>query len=229
MFTINKFSVILVMAILSLPAPDHAQDAQLINATSVPQIAVAIDGRLLYPNFPQGLYTAGSATDTARVVYKIKDLRGGSERTLTMDFAPGSRQALVIYGDFSPLANPSAKRKTTTPNVKLFSLDYALASDESRLRYRVANLIPNQIIRLLAEPEPVEIPPGQSFAIGGQKGMVTLQVQIGAEKIPVPIRQRQVLRNCDIIFYETGTGAAFIRFFEPGDDANGEPAESLEE
>ena len=218
MFTINRLIVIkAVFCLLGGLSLLPAQDVQFINAAAVPAISLAIDGKVLYPNFPQGLYTAGSATNTGKITCKIKDLSGGGARTLTMNFTPNSRQALVIYGDFSPLADQNSTRKTVTPNVKLLPLDYALAEHESPLRYRVVNLIPDRPLQLLNGDEVIDLPFEQSFAISGQKAIATLTARIGRKEIPVLIHQRQVLRNCDVIFYESGTGPAFIRFFEPNE------------
>ncbi|MDR1190439.1 MAG: hypothetical protein LBK60_02075 [Verrucomicrobiales bacterium] len=202
-----------------------AQEVRLINATSVPEISVAIDGRPCYPRFSQGGYTGGSVTDSGAVVYQIKDLRGGKERALTVTFAPGSRQALVIHGDFSPSADKNSKRKNAPPNVKLFPLDFALKKDESRLRYRLVNLVPGQTLQLLAKPEPIEIPHGEILTLSGQKPTVTLTVRVTDRCIPVLIHQQGVLRDCVIIFYETGGGVDFIRFFEPNRAADGKAGE----
>jgi hypothetical protein len=225
---LKLINILVLCGVSSLAS--FAQEVYLVNAASVPEIFVSIDGQPFYPHFPQGLYTAGSATHTEKVSYKIQDPPGGANRTLTASFAPHSRQAAVIYGDFSPLTEPRSKRKTSTPNIKLFPLDFALAKNESRLRYRVVNLLPEKTLRLTVGSDPVEIPFEQSFAISGQKSLATLTVRIGETSIPVLIHQRRILRNCDVIFYPDANGEIrFIRFFEPNPDANDESDESIPE
>lgn len=207
-----------------------AQEVQLINATSVAEISLSIDGRLLYPKFPAGLYTAGSASDSAKVSYKIQDPSSGKTCTLTANFSPHSHQALLFYGDFSPVTGSPSKRNSSVPNIKLWPLDYALAKNESRLRYRVVNLLPGQTLWLESDGELIEIPFEQKFSLNEQKPVVTLTVKIGGETIPVLIRQRRILRNCDIIFYPDYNGkTSFIRFFEPNPDTNDETGESATE
>ncbi|MDR2462418.1 MAG: hypothetical protein LBD30_01405 [Verrucomicrobiales bacterium] len=221
----NKLARTWVLGGLLALASSSAQEVYLINATSVPAISVTIDGRPFYPFFPQGLYTGGSATDRAAVVYQIKDLRGEKERSLTMNYQPRSRQALVIHGDFTPSADKNSRRHAAFPNVKLFPLDLTPPKDEPRLRYHLVNLIPNQTLRLLANPEPIDIPCGQILTLSGQKPLVTLTVQVADRHLPVLIHQRRVLRDCHLIFYETGAGASFIRFFTPIPAAGDEPEE----
>ncbi|MDR1145791.1 MAG: hypothetical protein LBK71_06620 [Verrucomicrobiales bacterium] len=219
MFIASKLSVF--AGWLALAPTVGAQAVYLINATGVPEIAVSVSGSALYPRFPQGLYTAGSATDSGTVRYQIQDPRSGRERTLTMAFPPGARQALIVHGDFSLPTAPARgrKRQAAPPNVRLLPLDCARPPGATGLRYRLVNLLPAPL-RLVTQPEPLTVAGGGMLTVSGQPAVTTLTVEVSGSVMPVLIAQRRTLRDCDVIFYESGSGPAFIRFFEPSADSD---------
>ena len=62
----------------TLPA---TTSVQIVNATSVPAIALRINDRIAYDNFPQGLKTADSPASLLKAVYEAEDRQTGSRAT----------------------------------------------------------------------------------------------------------------------------------------------------
>jgi hypothetical protein len=199
---------------------------QIVNATSVPEVALSVNGQPFYPKFPQGLYTGDAPTELLRVRYTITEPKKGLTVETNLVFPPSKHSTVLITGDFTtnrpfvPLAEPLpgnalATNKTPPPYVVFTVLSHDLAEGEAPLRYRFFNGMKERSVRISAPNDsPREILPGTMTVYSGQKPMVEFESMVGEVKIPVLIRQEGLIRNCLVVFYEKNGKPTFMRAFE---------------
>ena len=194
---------------------------QIINACSMPLIDLEIDGRLCYPGFTQGLYTADAPTERLKSVYTVIDPVSGDRASHSVELKPDTRQSLILIGDFSNTAQDDGKKPKTgrgtdlkIPGPSFLVFSHEPAPGEKPLRYRLVNGIPGQVLHLLNGKETVDVDFGKSFALCGQPPVATLHVRVENHNCPVFINQQGTPRNCTVVFYKSEKGYAFMRVFE---------------
>ncbi len=201
-------------------------NVQIVNATCVPEIALWINNQAAYPRFPRGLCTSDAPLPYLKAEYKIRDLKSGREAARALGFENGSRQTLILLGDFKVprrggdylevLEEANDEKSKKRLNVAFLVLPHALGKGEKLLRYRIVNGMPGQALELLLNrgAERIPVAPGGFYALEHQPPVATLDVEVGGRRLPVQINQERHFRNCTIVFYKTEQGPAFVRVFE---------------
>jgi len=225
-----KFLSLMIFA-CAIPALCLAQDedwvrVQIVNATCAEDISVSIDDELLYPNFPQGLYTADGKTRIKGGTFQITKLRNQREVERFIQLPKNTDQSLFIIGDFSidvppeemPQPEVDAPPETDDaypPNVHLVLLPHTLEPDQEPVRVRFLNAVPGQLLTVHSEESgELQILPGEHKAFIGQSSETEYQAKISGDTVPVHLRQEGPLRNCTVVFYLAEGRASFARIFE---------------
>ncbi|HEY5707480.1 MAG TPA: hypothetical protein VIS96_18120 [Terrimicrobiaceae bacterium] len=202
---------------------------QIVNATSVPAIALRINDRIAYENFPQGLKTADSPASLIKAIYQAEDTRTGSRATSAeITYEAGSNQSLVILGDFSTDVPPgvlrhpgralTAEEKQYPPNV-LFQV-FSHAATESPVRLRIINGMPGRNLSVVASGREIFVKPGEFAVLSGQPAIARYVARVDGEKISLLMRQEGLIRNAIVIFYLKSGRPAFMRAFENNAESN---------
>jgi hypothetical protein len=219
----------------SLPA---TASVQIVNATSVPAIALRINDGLAYENFPQGLKSADSPTSALTVTYEAEDKRTGHRaKSAEITYQPGTNQSLVILGDFSTgslsgtLQGPGhaivGKSGQYPPSV-LFQV-FPHAANEAPVRLRIINGMPGKSLTFVAGRQEMVVEPGNFAVLAGEPAFALYQVKTDGEEISVLMRQEGLVRNAMIIFFLKNGRPAFMRAFENTADSNRRAKESAKE
>ena len=202
---------------------------QIVNATSVPNIALKVNGQSSYPEFAQGLYTADAPVDFLTAVYssKFQDLEVKSEEFV---FSPRTHQSIVILGDFSTRTPPGAlpqpaqplsvPDKSYPPNILFLHFPHELESQEKSLRLTVVNGIPGKVLSFSDGASSREINPGENVKVYGQSPIATYIAKVDELEIPVLMRQEGLLRNALVVFYLKDGKPSFMRAFENSEASN---------
>ena len=132
---------------------------QIVNATSVPAIALRINDRLAYESFPQGLKSADSPTSTLKATYEAEDKQTGRfAKSAEINYKPGTNQSLVILGDFSTEPPAGTLRRPGRalvgngeqhPPSILFQV-FSHAAKEAPVRVRIINGMPGKSLTFVA-------------------------------------------------------------------------------
>ena len=231
-FVFFRLAVIVVLALDSqalaqtLPA---TTSVQIVNATSVPAIALRINDRIAYENFPQGLKTADSPASLLKAVYEAEDRQTGSRATSAkITYEPGTNQSLVILGDFSTDTPPGVLRhpgraltgedKQYPPNV-LFQV-FSHAATEAPVRLRIINGMPGKSLTFVAGRREIVVKPGEFAVLAGQPATARYLAKVDGENISLLMRQEGLIRNAMIVFFLKSGRPAFMRAFENNADSN---------
>jgi len=202
---------------------------QIVNATSVPEIALSINGKKSYPNFRQGLYTADGPTDQIEVEYTAqvsgKILVAKSQK---IQFAPNRIQTVVILGDFSTEVPPeqlptsdsksSPPKKPYPPNVFFRVYSHDQSEPPSAPRLRVINGMPGKTLVFGSYGKPqikFILKPGGEKELWDQPPTAEYFVKIDGKTDDVLMRQEGLIRNAMLILYLDKEGQPkFKRVFE---------------
>jgi len=221
--------------ILALDSRTHAQglpDAarvQIVNATSVPAIALRINERLAYETFRQGLRTADFAVSSPEAVYEVEDRQTGYRAASgKITYHPGTNQSLVILGDFSTDTPPgglrhpgralTAEERQYPPNV-LFQM-FSHEGTEPPVRLRIINGMPGKNLTFVAGRREVVVKPGDCGVLADQPSSAQYLAKVDGEEISLLMRQEGLIRNAMIIFFLKSGKPAFVRAFENNGDSN---------
>lgn len=223
------------IAVLALDSQAVAQilpattSVQIVNATCVPAIALRINDRIAYENFPQGLKTADSPASLLKAVYEAEDRQTGSRATSAkIAYEPGTNQSLVILGDFSTDTPPgvlrhpgralTAEEKQYPPNV-LFQV-FSHAATEAPVRLRIINGMPGKRLTFVAGRREIVVKPGEFAVLTGQPATARYLAKVDGESISLFMRQEGLIRNAMIVFFLKSGRPAFVRAFENNADSN---------
>lgn len=197
---------------------------QIINATSVPAISLAINGALDYPSFKQGLYTADAPIPTLQATYTAKDIATGVEATSEhIKYDPNLIQSLVILGDFStqvppgelaqPDATPSPKDKKYPPNL-LFRKYLHKQVEGEVVSLRVINGMPSKRLQFTGPAGAVQVLPGGETILNQQPPIFQYSANVDGKPFDILMKQEVGIRNAMIIFYLKNGEPDFMRAFE---------------
>jgi hypothetical protein len=223
------------IAVLALDSQAVAQtlpattSVQIVNATCVPAIALRINDRIAYENFPQGLKTADSPASLLKAVYEAEDRQTGSRATSAkIAYEPGTNQSLVILGDFSTDTPPgvlrhpgralTAEEKQYPPNV-LFQV-FSHTATEAPVRLRIINGMPGKSLTFVAGRREIVVKPGEFAVLTGQPATARYLAKVDGENISLFMRQEGLIRNAMIVFFLKSGRPAFVRAFENNADSN---------
>jgi hypothetical protein len=223
------------IAVLALDSQAVAQtlpattSVQIVNATCVPAIALRINDRIAYENFPQGLKTADSPASLLKAVYEAEDRQTGSRATSAkIAYEPGTNQSLVILGDFSTDTPPgvlrhpgralTAAEKQYPPNV-LFQV-FSHTATEAPVRLRIINGMPGKSLTFVAGRREIVVKPGEFAVLTGQPATARYLAKVDGENISLFMRQEGLIRNAMIVFFLKSGRPAFVRAFENNADSN---------
>jgi hypothetical protein len=215
------------------PAPSPQIRITIVNATSVPTIALSTSGTNLpvtYPDFPQGEWTANEAVTTPEVHYAVRSTNGAILGQQTIRFKPVSSQFLLLTGDLTQLGapnklpSPGYSSEITSlrnaPNLQFQVIPYDLVT-KTPCHYRIYNAMPGKTLILKSRPEDGKasrelalLTPGNSMLLEGQPESVEYDAVIDGETTRVSIHQEGAERNCLIPFFLKEGRPAFITVFE---------------
>lgn len=203
--------------------PPATASVQIVNATSVPAIALRINDGLAYQSFPQGLKSADAPTATLKAIYEAEDRRTGQRvKSREMIYQPGTHQSLVILGDFATDSPRGSLRRPGRalegdgeqypPNI-LFNV-FSHETKESPVRLRVINGMPGRNLIFVAGEQEISIEPGTFAVLNGQPSVAQYRAKTDGEEIVVLMRQEGVIRNAMVVFFLKEGRPAFMRAFE---------------
>ena len=207
------------------PTPPPTTSVQIINATSVPEISLSVNGSMSYPVFPQAILTSDAPIPLRDLRYVAVDKKSGARvESDVIKFQVDANQSLVIMGDFSTMSppgnlpqpeQPAAKpTKTYPPNVVFKVYMHKKPGPDGMVRLRVINGMPGKKLTFAAGSDSREILPGGSAEFAGQPGFSTCQAQADDQKITVSTRQSGIVRDVMVVFYLKAGKPAFLRAFE---------------
>jgi len=216
----------------AIPTPTPEVRVTIVNATSVPSIALGIKGTntpIAFPYFPQGEWTANHAIATPEVHYAIWSTNGKPVTVQTIHFKPLSSQYLLLTGDLSThgpveklpqLLGDPASRGVFLPNIQFHVIPYALVTADP-CHYRIINAMPRKTLLLrspASENEPAQqlayLAPGNSVLLVRQPPCVSYEAVIDGQSIPLEIDQEGAEGNCLVPFFLRNGKPAFVRVFE---------------
>ncbi len=231
-FVVLGLAVIMVLALdsqgLAQTRP-ATTSVQIVNATSVPAIALRINAKLVYENFPQGLKSADSPANLLKAVYEAEDKQTGSRAaSAEITYEAGAHQSLVILGDFSTDTPPeglrhpgralTAEEKQYPPNV-LFQV-FSHAATEAPVRLRIVNGMSGKRLNFGAGGREIVVKPGEFAILEGQPATARYLAKVDGESIPLLMRQEGLIRNAMIVFFLRNGRPAFVRAFENNADSD---------
>lgn len=205
------------------PTPPPSTSIQIVNATSVPRIALAVNGRDDYPEFGQGLYTADAPVPTLKVKYRATDLNSGAVvETEEFQFLPGKNQSVVLLGDFSPTAplgqitpiDPVAGSEKFPPSFVARVFSHDVEKGQEPVRVRVINGMPGKRLVFRVKETDHVLEPGEVKTFSGQPSVIQYLAKVGEEFVPVFLRQDDSIRNVMVIFFLQEGRPTFMRAFE---------------
>jgi hypothetical protein len=196
---------------------------QIVNATSVPSIALKINGRVVYENFPQGLMSADAPTSILQAIYEAEDTASGRRaESAQITYEPNTNQSLVILGDFSTDARNGVRRdsdasrkiekKENAPNV-LFQV-FSHVATEPPVRLRIINGIPSKSLTFVHGRREIVVKSGDFAVLSRQPAIAQYLAKVEGEEISLLMRQEGWVRNAMIIFFLRNGRPAFMRAFE---------------
>jgi len=215
------------------PSPSPEVRITIVNATSVPAIALGTSGSskpYAYPFFPQGVWTGNLPLKTPSIHYFVHSIPGRTTVDRTLHFPPVSSQLLLLTGDLSTsgppdqppqLGLPPSPGPTPWPPNLQFHVYPLSTAPKERCRYRLVNGMPSKllILRTLAEPnKPCRqialLAPGNSVVLTHQPANIAWEAEIDGQVLTVAIVQDGEQKNCLIPFYLRNGQPEFIRVFE---------------
>lgn len=222
-----------MIAVIALSLHAYAQplpataSVQIVNATSVPVIALKVNDNLVYDGFPQGRRSADAPVRFPEAVYEAEDKQSGSRaKSDKITCEPGGFQSLVILGDFStgtPAGMLRQPGKTATENEYppsvLFQV-YSHASTRAPVRLRIINGMPGKSLAFAEGKKEIVVKPGHYAVLEGQPPIAQYTAKVDGEKIPLLMRQEGLVRNALLVFFLKDGKPAFMRAFENNADSN---------
>ena len=207
------------------PTPPPTTSVQIINATSVPEISLSVNGSMSYPVFPQAILTSDAPIPLRDLRYVAVEKKSGARvESDVIKYQVDANQSLVIMGDFSTtsppgnlpqLEQPGAKpTKTYPPNVVFKVYMHKKPGPDGMVRLRVINGMPGKKLTFAAGSDSREILPGESTEFTGQQVFSAYKTHVDDQQISVSTRQSGTLRNIMIVFYLKDDKPAFLRAFE---------------
>ncbi|MGB7791061.1 MAG: hypothetical protein WBL39_07590 [Terrimicrobiaceae bacterium] len=211
---------------------------QIVNATSVPAIALRINDRLAYETFPQGLKSADSPTSMLKATYEAEDKQTGRfAKSAEINYKPGTNQSLVILGDFSigppagTLRRPGhalvGNGEQYPPSI-LFQV-FSHAAQEAPVRVRIINGMPGKSLTFITGRDEIVVEPGNFAVLNREPAVAHYQAKTDGEEISVLMRQEGLVRNAMIIFFLKNGRPGFMRAFENNADSNRRASELAKE
>lgn len=210
--------------------PLPSTSIQIVNATSVPSISLEVNGRLDYPDFPQGEYTGNAFTQGLAYRYKgINKADGVSADPKVITFKNLDNQTLLLIGDFSveteegamPQPNqlhnayesPSA---SNPPNLIFRVYSHQEGLKKPPLQIRIINGMPRKILKLKLpnSATTLDFLPGEEKELVGQPPVQRYDFEVDGKHMPVIMLQDENPVNANIVFYLKNNEPAFKRFFE---------------
>lgn len=224
---------------LPTPAPSPEVKIQIVNATSVPAIALNDKGTNLpiaYPNFPQGTWTGNEPISTNCVSYLVSTTNGALIASHTQKFPIVSSQILLLTGDLSTIGPadslpqiglpPPPEALPWTPNLQFHlypntPVTNAPSGTPSLCRYRVVNGMPSKLLIIRAVSDGTKpgrqlalLAPGNNALFIKQPSNLHWDAEIDGVIYPLTIEQEDDHRNCLIPFFLKNGKPSFIRVFE---------------
>ena len=196
---------------------------QIVNATSVPVLALKVNDTLAYDTFPQGKRSGDAPVPLLEAVYEAKDKRSGSKaRSDKITYERGMHQSLVILGDFStsspagilrqPDAALNSENGKQPPNV-LFQV-YPHTPSKAPVRLRIINGVPGKSLTFASGKNEVVVRPGECTVLERQPPTAQYTAHVAGESIPLLMRQEGLIRNAIIVFFLKDGKPSFMRAFE---------------
>ncbi|MEM1158057.1 MAG: hypothetical protein AAF571_13490 [Verrucomicrobiota bacterium] len=188
---------------------------QVVNATSVPTISLKVDGKLLYPEFDQGLQSGEFTVDKHKLSYTVSDTVTNRQISHEIVYEQNTYQSLVITGDFRPISRlKQGGKKVLEPYLEFNVLSHLLKPGEKPLRYRFLNGFSSTSLTIEEEGQEWILKPGQIVSFYDQPAVKLFKVKAAEDSIETLIRQDGNPRNCTIVFYEQKGSPTFMRIFE---------------
>lgn len=214
------------------PAPSPAVRVTIVNATSVPSIALATDGTNkppAYPSFPQGEWTANEAATNAEVHYVARGTNGEILSTQTIRYKPVSSQYLLLTGDLSrngpadclpQVWQGDGVPENPRPNLQFHVIPYALVCNDA-CHYRFINGMPGKILIVRSIPgdnKPSQqlayLGPGNSALLTRQPPSADYEIEIDGHVSKLSITQEGAAGHCIIPFFLRAGKPYYVRVFE---------------
>ena len=196
---------------------------QIVNATSVPVLALKVNDTLTYDTFPQGKRSGDAPVPLLEAVYEAEDKRSGSKaKSDKITYERGTHQSLVILGDFSTsspagiLRQPDGALKSEDgkhpPNV-LFQV-YPHTPSKAPVRLRIINGVPGKNLTFVSGNHELVIKSGDCGFLENQPATAQYTAHVDGENIPLLMRQEGLIRNAIIVFFLKDGKPSFMRAFE---------------
>jgi hypothetical protein len=218
------------------PEGPPATSVQIVNATSVPAIALEVNGKLNYPDFPQGKFTADAPTEGLKYQYKVINKSDGtSVEPKVITFKNQENQTLLILGDFSREAPegkmPQLYRQESggeagtefPPNVLLRVYSHQDDSKKAPVCLRIINGMPRKSLRFKSPvtKSDVQLFPGDEIQLEGQPLVQSYGFVVDGKPYIVHLRQDSNPRNANIVFFLKDNQPVFLCFYQ----STGQPLE----
>jgi len=231
-----RFWVVLLVWVLAGGSTIAAEEAfvrvQMVNATATDSIAVDVNGREHYPDFPVGLYTADGKSLFVTPRLKVRDLVSKREVEQRVELMPRQFQTLVITGDFSLCLEPDrlpqpgeeppigVDESELQPNLQFTLFSHALIGEEQPVRIRVFNTLPGRTITIFDSDDSVmrTLKPGEILSVSGRKAEEIWGYQVDGEpRETLFVAQSGMLRNVIVYFYYKNERLRYKVIFENTD------------
>jgi hypothetical protein len=196
---------------------------QIVNATSVPVLALKVNDNLAYNTFPQGKRSGDAPVPLLEAVYEAEDKRSGSKaKSDKIIYERGTYQSLVILGDFSTSSPARILRQPDDalnnedgkhlPNV-LFQV-YPHTPSKAPVRLRIINGVPGKRLTFASGNHELVIQPGDCGVLENQPATAQYTGHVDGESVPLFMRQEGLIRNAIIVFFLKDGKPSFMRAFE---------------
>jgi hypothetical protein len=214
------------------PTPSPAVRVTIVNAMSVPSIALGTEGTNkppAYPTFPQGEWTANEAVTNPEVHYAVRGTNGEILSTQTIRYHPVSSQYLLLTGDLSK--NGPADRlpqvwqgdgvpENSRPNLQFHVIPYAMVCNDA-CHYRFINAMPGKTLIVRSIPKDNKPPqqlaylaPGNSALLTRQPPSADYEIEIDGKVSKLSVSQEGAAGHCIIPFFLREGRPDYVRVFE---------------
>ncbi len=219
------------------PEAPPSTRVQIVNATSVPSISMEVNGRMHYPDFPQGQYTADGSTEGLNYKYKLTNKTDGtSDSPKAITYKNQENQTLLILGDFSreapegkmpqpsPQQQSEEEKNENPPNVILRVYSHQADATKKPVCLRIINGMPRKILRFKSpgSNSDLRLFPGDEIQLEGQPAAQKYNFIVDEKPFHIAVRQDDNPRSANIVFFLKNNEPAFLRFYQ----SIGEPAET---
>ena len=209
--------------------PTPTQQAQnvaslrIVNATSVPEISISINGQVAYPQFAQGMYTGNSEVADSTLEISVRDLKSNAETPpYKLKITPGIYQTLVITGNFSVTSSSedrsvsAGQKKEPIPNVAFHLLNHEYTDGGGGLRFRFLNGIASDDVIVNSKGNSLlTVKPGQIGVLNNQPRPAKYVIDVAQQKIPLTLVQ-SANENQTVVFYLKDGKPLYVAFSEEG-------------